>query len=221
MGFPIFSMFSYWQRIAFTRGERTPNKAPLSSEWKHDSFLFLFAVFSHAKWNTDFCVSAVLLYWRNSETIMHRTSLCMLNPKKCASFHLLVSVVYRWIWEPDLSPPLHPSSPLGLARLGSALLSLHGQKMLCKKCYTKNVIQKCCSWRVGCKKCYACMSILTRYMHVSMAYHGHWAHRRCICHGTLSASSLHKHAWIIKRIVATCMSMLCTCRICCSRPRDD
>ena len=114
---------------------------------------------------------------------------------------------------------LHPSSPLGLARLGSALLSLHGQKMWCKKCYTKNVIQKCCSWRVGCKKCYACMSILTRYMHVSMAYHGHWAHRRCICHGTLSASSLHKHAWIIKRIVATCMSMLCTCRLCCSRPR--
>ena len=53
----------------------------------------------------------------------------------------------------------------------------------------------------------------------SQAYHGHWAHRRCICHGTLSASSLHKNAWIIS--VATCMSILRTCRICCSRSPGD
>ena len=125
------------QRVSFTRGERRPNKAPLSSEWKHDSFLFLVAIFSHAKWNTDFCVSAVLLYWRNAETIMHRTSLCMLNPKKCALFHLLVSVVYRWIWEPDLSLPYTP--PLRSDLLGSAQLC---SRFMGKKCYAKNVIQK-------------------------------------------------------------------------------
>ena len=105
-------------------------------------FLVSFCSFFPCKMEHRFlCVHSITVLKELRNNYAPHYSLCMLNPKKCALFHLLVSVVYRWIWEPDLSLPYTP--PLRSDLLGSAQLC---SRFMGKKCYAKNVIQITPAW---------------------------------------------------------------------------